>query len=180
MTWERSVIISRSISCEKHTIGSVIRSSWVRASPRSAWAGSKKCRMKVRTALGSEVGRKGSSRNGRSRAVSQGKLAQFRYTRGAGSRQGEPGQMHVLPRSLISFVQRLIRSWTSSGSIVLRVHASSHFGFAGIWSVSWLRLEFFLDLLLGPSPRPLRMERKLGMVEECWMYRGSEAQLCGF
>jgi hypothetical protein len=54
------------------TIGSVIRSSCARVSPRSTTPPSlpsKKCRTKVRTALGSEVGRKGRRRNGRSRAA---------------------------------------------------------------------------------------------------------------
>lgn len=50
-------------------MGSVIRSSCARASPCGVWFASKKWRMKMRTALGSEVGRKGSRRNGWSRAV---------------------------------------------------------------------------------------------------------------
>lgn len=44
-------------------MGSVIRSSWANVSPRNAWL-SKKWRMNVRTALGSDVGRNGSSRKG--------------------------------------------------------------------------------------------------------------------
>jgi hypothetical protein len=54
-----------------HTIGSNIRSSWARVSPRMGWLPSKKWRTKVRTALGSEVGRKGSSKNGRSSPASR-------------------------------------------------------------------------------------------------------------
>ena len=53
-------------------MGSVMRSSCWSASPRMAgppFCLSKKCRTKVRTALGSEVGRKGRSKNGISRAV---------------------------------------------------------------------------------------------------------------
>lgn len=34
-----------------------------------------------------------------------------------------------IPRALSSSVQRLISSWTSSASTVLRVYASSHRGF---------------------------------------------------
>lgn len=52
-------------------MGSVIRNSWAKISPFMFAALSKKWRTKVRTALGSEVGRKGSNRKGRSRAANK-------------------------------------------------------------------------------------------------------------
>jgi hypothetical protein len=51
------------------TMGSVMRSSWDNCSPRKLACDSKKCRMNERTALGSEVGRYGSKRNGWSRPI---------------------------------------------------------------------------------------------------------------
>lgn len=70
----------------------------------------------------------------------------------------------VIPLALSSSVQRLIRSWTSSGSTVVRVHASSQRGFWGFWLASWSRWPCFLDLILfGPS-LPLRRAKKPTMV----------------
>ena len=71
-------------------------------------------------------------------------------------------QVIHIPRALSSSVQRLIRSWTSSGSTVVRVHASSHRGFLGAWSAR-PRFAFFLDFDL-PS-LPFRREKILGMVK---------------
>lgn len=62
-------------------------------------------------------------------------------------------------------MQRLIRSWTSSGSTVLLVQASSHRGFWGSWLASWLRFAFFLDLILPVPSLPFRREKKPTMVE---------------
>lgn len=67
----------------------------------------------------------------------------------------------VIPRALSSWVQMRINCWTSSGSMVLRVQASSHRGFWGCWLASWSRAPF-LDLSL-PS-LPLRREKRPGMM----------------
>lgn len=56
-------------------MGSVMRSSCARVSPRMFCEGSKKWRMKVRTALGSDAGRNGRRRNGCPRAATKLRLA---------------------------------------------------------------------------------------------------------
>lgn len=68
------VSIPRLVSLEcrfQRTMGSNMRTSCCKASPRGGSPWSKKCLINVLTPLGSEVGRKGNRRKGRSRAVAQ-------------------------------------------------------------------------------------------------------------
>ena len=68
-----------------------------------------------------------------------------------------------IPLDFNSSVQPLRSSCTSSGSTVLRVHASSHRGFGGASLAVVCCAPFFLDTLAGPS-LPFSLEKKLGIV----------------
>jgi hypothetical protein len=69
-------------------------------------------------------------------------------------------KIDVIPRALSSSVQNRSNCCTSSGSIVLRAHASSHRGFSGCSGCSSAP---FLDFL--PS-LPFRREKRLGIVRD--------------
>lgn len=92
-----------------------------------SYAALKKLRTKLREALVSDVGRKGRSTKGMSRAVArQWWLSQrVRCTE------------HV-PLDFISCVQTCISSWISLGATSVRDHASSQRGFGGVIGASSL------------------------------------------
>jgi len=167
-----------------HTMGSVIRSSWLSPSPKLKPSLLKKWRTKLRTALGSDVGRKGSRRKGRSRAVHTKQSSRqhicvtssWRTKSEASPEIGRGGDVRAqywrsIPRAFNSSVQRLISSCTSSASTVVRVNASSQRGFWASEPVKPSKLPPFFDLdLVGPS-LPLRREKKLGMACLAWSNR---------
>lgn len=63
----------------------------------------------------------------------------------------------IVPLDFNSIVQPLNSSCTSSGSTLVRVHASSHRGFGGATSTSGC-CPFFLDTFAGPS-LPFSLEK---------------------
>jgi hypothetical protein len=84
-----------------------MRSSWMRASPCNVWLPSKKWRTKVRTALGSEVGRKGSRRNGRSRARMPRQVSNFHFPKShemGSDREFKPSEMGC-PTSIFNLLR---------------------------------------------------------------------------
>jgi len=83
-----------------------------------------------------------------------------------GLRAADAG-IDVIPRALSSSVQSLINSWTSSGSTVLRVQASSHTSLTGAVSSSCWPF-FFLESLL------LKREKMLGILTSPGGFNGDE------
>jgi hypothetical protein len=83
-----------------------------------------------------------------------------------GLRAADAG-IDVIPRALSSSVQSLINSWTSSGSTVLRVQASSHTSLTGAASASCWPF-FFLESLL------LKREKMLGILASQGGFNGDE------
>jgi len=150
-------------------MGSVSRSSCAKASPCNLWSESKKCRMKERAALGSEVGRKGRRRNGMSKAARGGQLAcATREQIAMASCMMDPGNVasRFIPLDFSSRVQPLRSSCTSSGSTDVRVHASSHRGFGSGSLTVLCCAPFDFSAFAGPS-LPFRREKKLGIVVGC-------------
>ena len=119
--------------------------------------------MKVRAALGSDVGLKGKRRKGRSRA---GKVTLV-WIAGCVARRFSS----IIPFDLSSFVHPLSNSWTSSGSTSFRNQASAQRGFGGGGGALPLRWDCFLFLEVEAAGSLLRNREKKGIfgrrVVEC-------------
>lgn len=125
----------------------------------------------MRTALGSDVGRKGKRRKGWSsanRAQKDQLLAQYNgdLLHGLLVSCAEDYAQYggFIPLAFNSPVQRLTNSETSSGSTVVLVYASSQCGFVGIVDRS-AKFAFFLDLDFPWPSLPLIREKMLGIVK---------------
>ena len=117
--------------------------------PRSSL---KKLRMKERAALGSDAGRKGKRRKGISSAIDW--MSAISILR---------DQLLGLPLDLISLVQLLRSSWTSSGSTSFRSQASAQRSFGGGGGALPLSWACFLFFAVAPAPSLFRKREKKGM-----------------
>lgn len=123
----------------------------------------KKFRINVRAALGSELGRNGSRRNGISRPIFRGvnecqyhaRQAELELRQGMSINKME--RMNV-PRFFISCVHPRSSSCTSSGATSVRVYASVHGGLAGA-SSAVVFFAAFLLLELDSLPRKTREKK---------------------